>query len=84
MSTQTETELEEPEIEAVLPLIYKKSEKPANIKEIKPIVKQDVQPIIQQSFLQFTKKKKNQQSSKKSSLLLNKTFNPSFTKKSFL
>ena len=36
----TETELEEPEIEAVLPPIYQKEEKPAIIKEIKPIVKQ--------------------------------------------
>ena len=41
----TETELEEPEIEAVLPPIYQKEEKPAIIKEIKPIVKQNVQPI---------------------------------------
>ena len=32
MSTQTELELEEPEIEAVLPPIYQKEEKPAIIK----------------------------------------------------
>jgi hypothetical protein len=37
MSTLTQTE--EPEIEAVLPPIYTKEEKPAIIKEIKPIVK---------------------------------------------
>ncbi len=50
MSTQTK--LEEPEIEAVFPQIYQKEEKPAIFKEIKPIVKQNVQPIIHKEIIQ--------------------------------